>query len=320
IESGNFPHLLVYGPAGSGKKTRVHCILRLLYGNAIEKVRLNTNTFVTPSKKKVEVQTISSSVHMEVNAGDAGIYDRIVVQELIKGIASVGQLDRAKQRDFKVVVLYGVDQLTVDAQHALRRTMEKYVTTCRLILIAEQVSKITPATRSRCLPLRNPAPSIEQISDILMKVAKKESVPMSQKSSLKIAQQSGRNLRRALLMAEVAKVETMGEREETLIPDWQVYAKETAAMMVDEQSAKQVMQVRERLYNMIAHCIPEEVILGQLVDALFALSDQTLKLQLLPLAANFDHRMHLGSKPIFHLEAFVVHFMSLHKQHMECNL
>ena len=43
----------------------------------------------------------------QVNPSDAGIYDRVVVQDLIKTIAQTNQLDSEKMREFKVVVLTG---------------------------------------------------------------------------------------------------------------------------------------------------------------------------------------------------------------------
>ena len=67
MQCGDFPHLLVYGPSGAGKKTRIMCLLRELYGAGVEKLRIEHQTFTTPSKKKIEISTIASNYHIEVN-------------------------------------------------------------------------------------------------------------------------------------------------------------------------------------------------------------------------------------------------------------
>lgn len=58
---------MVYGPSGSGKKTRIVCLLRELYGTRVEKLRIEHQTFLAPSKKKLEISTVASNYHIEVN-------------------------------------------------------------------------------------------------------------------------------------------------------------------------------------------------------------------------------------------------------------
>lgn len=321
VANGNFPHLLVYGPSGAGKKTRVMALLRELYGPGVEKLRMEHQNFTTPSNKKIEVMTIASNYHIEVNPNDAGMYDRIVVQEMIKNIAQTQQLDSHGQREFKVVVLTEVDRLTKDAQHALRRTMEKYMSTCRLILCANSTSKIILPLQSRCLGVRVPAPSEEDVIKVLQLVSKKEGINLPDELAQRIATKSERNLRRALLMLEASKVEQypFNPKQQIIEPDWEIYLRETGQKMVSEQSPKALLEVRSRIYELLTHCIPPELIIKNLLKEILKNCDGQLKGEVASMAAYYEHRMCLGNKTIFHIEAFVAKFMAIYKRFLDDN-
>lgn len=122
----------------------------------------------------IEYSIFTSNHHMELTPSDNEHNDRHIIQSVVKEIASnlnvenVGKAGgKHSHHAFKVLVINEADKLSKEAQGGLRRTMEKYVKNCRMILLCTHVHKLIPPIRSRCLNLRVPAPQVEQISQIL---------------------------------------------------------------------------------------------------------------------------------------------------------
>lgn len=318
-KDGDFPHLLMYGPLGAGKKTRIMCILRELFGPGVERLKMEVMNFITPSNKKLEIMTINSSHHIEVNPSDVGIYDRVVVMDIIKNVAQSQQLNANATRDFKVIVLTDVDALTKDAQHALRRTMEKYISNCRIILCATSVSRVIPAIRSRCLCIRIPAPTEETIIEILQNTCKKEDLKLPSELAKRITEVSNRNLRRALLICEACKVEQypFTDNQKVPEPDWQVFIKKTADKILQNQSVETLSKVREDLYELLTNDIPSDIIFKTMLGELLKKCDASISARVVEEAARHEHRMAQGNKAIFHLESFVVKFMYIYQSMMQ---
>lgn len=116
IDEHNIPHLLLEGIQGSGKTTMAYIFMR-----SIPCVTLTLNA----------------------SGADRGI-------DTIRGKVKVFAGSAPPAGKIKIVLLDEADQLTAEAQTALRNTMETYSKTCRFILTCNYVDKIIPALQSRC--------------------------------------------------------------------------------------------------------------------------------------------------------------------------
>ena len=253
---------------------------------------------------------MSSMYHIEMNPADVGNQDRVVVQEVIKEIAQSPPIDYSSQKGFKVVVLSEVDKLSRDAQHALRRTMEKYITAFRLVMCCNSTSKVLEPVRSRCLAIRVPAPSQEDVCSVLFSIAKKEGFAVPADLVTHIAEMAKGNLRRAILTLEAMKVkqQPLTVTAKVGLPDWEEFIATLAKEIVEEQSPKRLQQVRGKLYELLTHCIPPELILKKLTLELLKKLDSEVKYEVMKWAAFYVCRELSTSFPLCAADFFILFF------------
>ena len=179
VRSGNMPHLLFYGPPGTGKTTMALVLARELYG---EYWRENT---------------------LELNASDErGIN---VIRERVKEFARTAPVGKAP---FKLVILDEADNMTSDAQQALRRIMEMYAQNTRFILLANYVSRIIDPIISRCAVFRfSPMPR-SLMAERLRHIAKSEGVELRDDAIDLIYEVSEGDMRKAINLLQVAAATT----------------------------------------------------------------------------------------------------------------
>jgi DNA polymerase III delta prime subunit len=154
LESGDLPHLLLYGKAGTGKTTLA----------------------------KILVKNIECD-YLYINASDETGVDN--VRNKVKSFASTLGFS-----DMKIIILDECDYISPSAQAALRNLMEVFSEYCKFILTCNFVERIIDPIQSRCQSFEIIPPSRKEVAKHTHDILLKENV-MSDMKDLKVLIDSG---------------------------------------------------------------------------------------------------------------------------------
>jgi len=278
IKSGTMPHCLFAGPPGTGKTTAALCLAHDLFGSRFQ------------------------DVFMELNASDERGID--VVRTTVKEFARMASLSSVP---FKILVLDEADNMTGDAQHALRRTMEKYTDTCRFILCCNYSGKIIEPIQSRCALFRfSPLPE-DRIVEYLDNIGKQENLKITREGLASIVEVAEGDLRKGINALQAASSMSKTISEETI---YQVVgrAKPTdVRAMLNHALKGDFIKAREELRNLLVKSgISGSEIVRQIHSEIFRLAvPERRRINLIEGLGETDFRLVQGGDEEVQLSAFL---------------
>ena len=173
LESGDLPHLLLYGKAGTGKPT----LAKLLVNNI-------------------------ECAHMYINASDEHSVD--TVRNKVRGFASSMGF-----KDYKIIILDECDYITPNAQAALRNLMETFSKHCRFILTCNFVERIIDPIQSRCQSFQVIPPSKKEVAMHLHDILSLENVSRKTEDVVGLVNAGYPDIRRVINSCQRQVVDSM---------------------------------------------------------------------------------------------------------------
>lgn len=282
VESENLPHLLFSGPPGVGKTAAAIAIARELYGEAWH------NNFT------------------ELNASDERGID--VVRKKIKNFARTSPLGDTR---FKIIFLDEADALTPDAQAALRRTMERYHSTCRFILSCNYSSKIIEPIQSRCAVYRfRPIPE-DAVGERIEYIAGQEDLEVTEEGLEAIKYVAGGDMRKAINALQAAGGISEVVDDESIFAITSTARPEEVGDLIEQALEGDFMAARAKLDELlIDQGLSGEDVIRQIHRVTL---DQNLpdrvKVNLVDRIGEIDFRLTEGASERIQLEALLAHFV-----------
>ncbi|CAH6421761.1 replication factor C [uncultured virus] len=304
-EDDSIPHTIFYGPEGSGKKTTINSFLEMIYDDQVHKTHDTIYTVTSSGNSTTEVVIKQSNYHIIIEPNNNN-FDRYLIQDVVKEYARRRPLGIfTKKKPFKTVLINNIDNLSYYAQTSLRRTMEIYSTTCRFIMWSRSLSKVIDPLRSRCYSIKIQSPTTDELFNFLLYVNFKENSNLQLKDFVKILNNSNRNVKKALWFIQL---KIFGQDDQITYDE----IINNICQLILSRNIREVINIRELLYKiMITNFVGSQIIKDIIYKLLTSNISFESKLNIVEIAAKYEHNLIRGRREIIHLEAFVVGIMRI---------
>jgi replication factor C small subunit len=271
----DMPHLMFSGTAGVGKTTTALCITRQILGEYYNDYTL------------------------ELNASDErGIG---MVREKVKKFSRFAGMADVP---FKIIILDEADEMTADAQTALRRIIEDTAKYCRFILIANNISKIIDPIQSRCAIFKFTSIPEEEVISHLEYIGKKEKVKTDKKGLKAIYDYSEGDLRHAINLMQATA--SFGEISEENVKASAGLTKTSDVDLVLKLALSgKILEARDKMIELIkVYGVSQSDFLKYINLSVFKTKHEKLA-DILEIIAKYDYRILVGANPEIQLSALL---------------
>ncbi len=283
------PHLLFAGPPGTGKTTVALIIADQILGS------------------------LKSDYTLSLNASDERGID--IVRDRVKVFASYS--DRREGVPFRLVILDEADEMTRDAQTALRRIMEESSRFTRFILICNYSTSIIEPIQSRCAIFRFQRVMGEEVVGQLKKIVRAEGVKATEKVLEAVYGATNGDLRQAINLLQAASAGAGELTLERINAVTGASVKQKAAEIIglaldgDFEGSRVKLVELTRVYG-----VPESDFLRFASEAVTGSKTERMS-EAIRVLAEYDYRLLMGASPEIQLTAMLAELASLKKQKRE---
>ena len=270
------PHLMFSGSAGVGKTTTALCLAREILGDYWKDHTL------------------------ELNASDErGIN---MVRDRVKKFARFAGLDT--KIPFKLIILDEADEMTADAQTALRRIIEDTAGYCRFIMIANNISKIIEPLQSRCAVFKFTRIPEDDIISHLEEICKKEKIKFDKNGLETIHDYSEGDMRHAINILQATA--SLGIVNESNVKAASGLTKTNdVGEILNLAIAGKLSGARNKMIELIkVYGMSESDFLKYLNEYAYKIKTTHLS-EILESIAKYDYRLIIGANPEIQLSALL---------------
>ncbi len=280
VKNKNFPNMIFAGSAGVGKTTCAIAMANDLYKDEI------------------------SGAFKELNASDTRGID--VIRGEVKEFAKTIALSNVRT---KIIFLDEADSLTSDAQHALRRTMEKFSAETRFILSANYASKIIEPIQSRCVVFRFKSLNEENIKKYIDHIVLNEKLEIDEKAMKALIYISEGDLRKLTNIMQTAAMQNKTITEQSVYEIASRARPKEINIMLKSAASKNFDAARKELDQLILkYGMSGEDILTQCYREVQNMDlDEHVKLVIISDIGEANFRIVEGANERIQLEAMLAH-------------